>query len=330
MEEYFSTPIVMRSLKYQQENHGWKRPLQQIMVGYSDSNKDGGIIASQWHLYKAQYRLIELGEKFGIDIRFFHGKGGSISRGAGPTHYFIKALPDGSPNGNIRLTEQGETIAQKYANKVNAAYNLELLAANTLSKTLLDRKQKHRFHKNADLIEWLAIESKASYEALIKSDGFVPFFRGATPIDAIENSKIGSRPAKRTGASTLDDLRAIPWVFSWSQSRYHMTSWYGLGSALKKMKLEQPKYYKTLKKSLKSDDFLRYVFTNVDTSLAATDESIMKLYANLVLDKELRDNFLSRFLEELSLAREYMNDLLDRSFKERRKNHFYSTQLRAS
>ncbi len=330
MEEYFSTPIVIRSLKYQQESHGWKRPLQQIMVGYSDSNKDGGIIASQWHLYKAQYRLVELGERFGIDIRFFHGKGGSISRGAGPTHYFIKALPDGSPNGNIRLTEQGETIAQKYANKVNAAYNLELLAANTLSKTLLDRKERHKFHKNADVIEWLAKESKASYEALIKSEGFVPYFRGATPIDAIENSKIGSRPAKRTGASTLEDLRAIPWVFSWSQSRYHMTSWFGLGSALKKMKIEQPKYYKTLKKSLKSDDFLRYVFTNVDTSLAATDETIMRQYANLVQEKELKENYLSRFLEELSLAREYVGDLLDKSFKERRKNHFYSTQLRAS
>lgn len=330
LEEYFSTPIVIRSLKYQQEAQGLKRPLQQVMVGYSDSNKDGGIIASQWHLYKAQYKLVELGERFGIDIRFFHGKGGSISRGAGPTHYFIKALPDGSPNGNIRLTEQGETIAQKYANKVNAAYNLELLAANTLSKTLLDRDGKRQFHPNAEEIEWLAKESKVQYESLIKSEGFVPYFRKATPIDAIELSKIGSRPAKRTGASTLDDLRAIPWVFSWSQSRYHMTSWFGLGSALKKMKSEQPAYYQTLKESLKSDAFLRYVFTNVDTSLAATDESIMQQYAALVDDETLRKDFISRFLDELGLVRAYMEDLLGRSFKERRKNHYYSTKLRAS
>lgn len=330
MEEYFATPIVTRSLKYQQEILGLKRPLQQVMVGYSDSNKDGGIIASQWHLYKAQFRLLELGERYGIDIRFFHGKGGSISRGAGPTHYFIKALPDGSPSGNIRLTEQGETIAQKYANKVNAAYNLELLAANTLSKTLLDRKAKRKFHAHAEVIEWLAEESKARYESLIKSDGFVSFFRSATPIDAIEISKIGSRPAKRTGASTLEDLRAIPWVFSWTQSRYHMTSWFGLGSALKKMNLEQPMYYQTLKESLKSDAFLRYVFTNVDTSLAATDESIMQHYGELVVDEALRQNFLSKFLEELSLVRHHMEDLLGRSFKERRKHHFYSNQLRAS
>ena len=330
LEEYFSTPIVIRSLKYQQKVQGLKRPLQQVMVGYSDSNKDGGIIASQWHLYKAQYRLVELGERLGIDIRFFHGKGGSISRGAGPTHYFIKALPNGSPNGNIRLTEQGETIAQKYANKVNAAYNVELLAANTLSKTLLDRKEKRQFHPNAEEIEWLAKESKSQYESLIKSEGFVPYFRKATPIDAIERSKIGSRPAKRTGASTLEDLRAIPWVFSWSQSRYHMTSWFGLGSALKKMKSEQPEYYKTLKESLKSDAFLRYVFTNVDTSLAATDESIMQQYAALVDDETLRKDFISRFLDELGLVRTYMKDLLGRSFQERRKNHYYSTKLRAS
>ena len=114
-------------------------PVQQVMVGYSDSNKDGGILAGQWSLYKAQYALSEVSDAAGTKIRFFHGKGGSISRGAGPTHYFIKALPYGAPNGDIRLTEQGETIAQKYANPVNAAYNLELLAANTLSKHLKDQ-----------------------------------------------------------------------------------------------------------------------------------------------------------------------------------------------
>ncbi len=330
LEEYFSTPIVQRSLEYYREQMGLRRPVQQIMVGYSDSNKDGGIIASQWHLYKAQYKLAETGEKFGIDIRFFHGKGGSISRGSGPTHYFIKALPYGSPNGNIRLTEQGETIAQKYANKVNAAYNLELLAANTLSKTITDQRGKKKYHPHADIIEWLARESQSSYEALIRSEGFVPFFRQATPIDAIEMSKIGSRPAKRTGASTLEDLRAIPWVFSWSQSRFHMTSWFGLGSALQKMKEEQPDYYTTIHKALREDDFLRYVFTNVDTSLAATDEDIMALYAGLVEDEALRDRFFSIFQDELRLVKYHMNELLGRPFQERRKHHYFSNRLRAS
>ncbi len=329
LEKYFQTPIVQRSLAYYQKTRGLKRPQQQVMVGYSDSNKDGGIIASQWHLYKAQYRITELAERYGIDIRFFHGKGGSISRGSGPTHYFLRALPNGSPGGQIRLTEQGETIAQKYANKVNAAYNLELLAANTLYKTLIDKKANRQFHPNESVVEWLANESKAQYEALLNKEGFVAYFRQATPIDAIESSKIGSRPAKRTGANTLADLRAIPWVFSWSQSRYHMTSWFGLGSALKKMKEKKPDYYKALQEALKTDHFLRYVFTNVDTSLAATDPSIMEAYAQLVEDKKLRQRFLSIFLEELDLAQKHMSFLLRRSFQERRKNHYYSNQLRA-
>jgi phosphoenolpyruvate carboxylase len=316
-------------LAYYQKQHGLKKPQQQVMVGYSDSNKDGGIIASQWHLYKAQYRITELADKYGIDIRFFHGKGGSISRGSGPTHYFLKALSYGSPGGHIRLTEQGETIAQKYANKVNAAYNIELLAANTLYKTLLDNKNERTFHPNEEVIEWLAIESKSFYERLLRSDGFIPYFRQATPIDAIESSKIGSRPAKRTGANTLEDLRAIPWVFSWSQSRYHMTSWFGLGSALKKMKDEKPEYFDTLKLALKSDDFLRYVFTNVDTSLAATDPATMESYAALVEDEALRKRFLNIFQDELELVKTHLSELFVRSFKERRRHHHFSNQLRS-
>ena len=329
LKTYFETPIVQRSLKYYQEQKGLKKPLQQVMVGYSDSNKDGGIIASQWHLYKAQYRITELAERYGIEIRFFHGKGGSISRGSGPTHYFLRALPYNSPGGHVRLTEQGETIAQKYANKVNAAYNLELLGANTLYKTLLDRKKERHFHPYEAIVEWLAVETKRIYEKLLRSDGFIPFFRQATPIDAIESSKIGSRPAKRTGANTLSDLRAIPWVFSWSQSRYHMTSWFGLGSALKKMTEEKPEYYEDLKEALVTDDFLRYVFTNVDTSLAATDPTIMEEYAALVQEKDIRERFLDIFLTELNLVKEHMGVLLRRPFKERRKNHYYSNQLRS-
>ena len=329
LKAYFETPIVQRSLKYHQEQKGLKRPLQQVMVGYSDSNKDGGIIASQWHLYKAQYRITELAEGYGIDIRFFHGKGGSISRGSGPTHYFLRALPYSSPGGHVRLTEQGETIAQKYANKVNAAYNLELLGANTLFKTLRDRKNERKFHPNAGVIEWLATESKRFYAQLLNADGFISYFRQATPIDAIETSKIGSRPAKRTGANTLADLRAIPWVFSWSQSRYHMTSWFGLGSALKKMTLEKPEYYEELKEALITDDFLRYVFTNVDTSIAATDPDTMVAYSELVEDKQVREHFLGTFTEELQLLKDHMGILLRRSFKERRKNHYYSNQLRS-
>ena len=329
LEAYFSNPIVQRSLKYHQEQQGLKRPMQQIMIGYSDSNKDGGIMSSNWHLYKAQYKLAQLGEEYNIDIRFFHGKGGSISRGSGPTHYFIKALPYNSPNGNVRLTEQGETIAQKYAHKVNAAFNLELLVANTLSKTLMDKNNDRSYHDKAGIIEWLAEESKNQYTSLIKSDGFIAYFRAATPIDAIETSKIGSRPSKRTGANTLADLRAIPWVFSWSQASYHMTSWYGLGSALKKLKTERPNQYQELKQAIETDAFLKYVFTNVDSSLVATDEKTMRLYSELVPDAELKHRFLSKFLDELKLMHHHMDDLTGKPIEERRKDLYYSNHLRA-
>ncbi|MEO1010616.1 MAG: phosphoenolpyruvate carboxylase [Bacteroidota bacterium] len=330
LKEYLGNAMVMRSLEYEQRQKKLARPRQQIMVGYSDSNKDGGIMASQWNLYKAQYKLAQAGEEFGVDIRFFHGKGGSISRGSGPTHYFIQALSFGSPNGDIRLTEQGETIAQKYANKVNAAYNIELLVANTLSKTLYEKDRARTFHTHADIIEKLATESKKRYSDLISSEGFIAFFRTATPIDAIETSKIGSRPAKRTGANSLADLRAIPWVFSWSQARYHMTSWFGLGSALRHLKSSHGEDYQKLKQALKEDSFLRYVFTNVDSSLAATDEEIMKMYAELVPDEKVKKDFLSMFLEELGYMRYHLMDLLEKDIKQRRKNHYYSSQLRAS
>lgn len=330
LREFLAHPVTRRTLVHLQQREGTRQPVQQVMVGYSDSNKDGGILASQWNLYKAQYALSEVGQEAGVKIRFFHGKGGSISRGAGPTHYFIKALPHGAPNGDIRLTEQGETIAQKYGNPVNAAYNLELLAANALSKTLLDQQGERAFHPLADVIGWLAEASQQHYDRMRNEEGFITFFRQATPIDAIEMSKIGSRPAKRTGMNTLDDLRAIPWVFSWSQARVYMTSWFGVGSALEKLKNENPEGYKTLHASIKSDAFVRYVFTNVDTSLAASDEDIFRLYLNLVEDDALREKFSAILLDELALTRAHLKVILNRPIEERRRNHHYSNLLRAS
>lgn len=330
LRAFLSHPFTQRSISYLKKEHNWPNLTQQVMVGYSDSNKDGGIMASQWNLHKAQYRLAEVGEGFGVSIRFFHGKGGTISRGSGPTHYFLQALPFSAPDGNIRLTEQGETIEQKYANRINAAYNLELLAANTLSKSLLDRHQDRRFHPLADILEKLAKDSQHAYSNMMQEEGFIPFFRQATPIDAIETSKIGSRPAKRTGANTLEDLRAIPWVFSWSQARFNMTSWYGLGSALQRLYEEQNEDYERFKEALKKDPFIRYVLTNVDTSIAASDEEIMSAYAELVEDLSLREKFLNKFIQELTLVKKHLQNLLGRSFEERRKNHYYSSQLRAS
>jgi len=330
LADFLDHPFTIRTLKYLQNRSDSSDLIQTVMIGYSDSNKDGGIMASQWHLYKAQQKLAAVGKKRNIVIRFFHGKGGSISRGAGPTHYFVDALPKHALDGGFRLTEQGETIAQKYANKVNAAYNIELLAANTFSKIVKAEGENNKFHPCSDILEFLALESQRGYESLIRDPDFIKFFRSVTPIDAIETSKIGSRPSKRTGANTLEDLRAIPWVFSWSQSRFHMTSWFGMGYALEKLKNEKPAAYDEFKSNIKSDPFIRYVLTNVDTSLAATSEEMMAKYAELLDDEQLRTRLMGVFLAELKLVKLHFMTLLGRPFEERRPNHFYSNTLRDS
>ncbi|WP_340113040.1 phosphoenolpyruvate carboxylase [Maribellus mangrovi] len=329
MEEYFSYPEVQKSLEYQRKQNNRKRKIQEVMIGYSDSNKDGGILASTWYLYKAQKELTEIANKFDIDLKFFHGKGGSISRGAGPIHWFLRSLPNGTLSGKIKMTEQGETIEKKYANKINAAYNLELMLSGSTLNTLMHKQHPEGNATAAEIVEYMGAESKKFYVELLRDKHFLEFFRQATPIDVIEQSKIGSRPSRRTGQQTFEDLRAIPWVFSWGQSRFHITSWYGVGSTLEKLKKEHPDKYRSLKELIRGSHFVRYVFTNIDTSLASSDEEIMKLYASLVKSDEVRNSILPNILDELMKTREHTQELLGRPMQERRKNHFYSTALRA-
>ncbi len=330
LDEFLSHPVTRNSLKYQQQLRKWHVPVQDVMIGYSDSNKDGGIIASAWSLYDAQVRLTEVGRKYGVDIRFFHGKGGTISRGAGPTHWFLRSLPDATLNGLIRVTEQGETIERKYANKANAAYNIEMLVAGTTHRAVLNKLENPSHAEvRREVFDFMAEESYRAYLELTTHPSFIRFYEQATPIDAIESSKIGSRPSRRSGKRSLADLRAIPWVFSWTQSRMHISSWYGAGSTLKKMKETHSESYKSLKELTKSDTFTRYVLTNIDTSLAATDEKIIRLYSDLVEDEKDRNDILSILLEELSLTRTMMEDLLESPISERRVSHYHSTRLRA-
>jgi phosphoenolpyruvate carboxylase len=329
VRKFLEHPFTRRSLKYLQLMNHESQMVQQVMVGYSDSNKDGGILASQWNLYQAQSNLALVGIENGIRIRFFHGKGGTISRGAGPTQWFIKALPPVSMNGDIRLTEQGETIAQKYANKINASYNLELLLAGTAQATLLNRNKGRHIYPLNDIMEKLSSESFKHYRKLITHEYFLRFFSEATPIDAIEASKIGSRPARRTGKRTFEDLRAIPWVFSWSQTRYNITSWYGLGNTILNFRETDPDGFAIFKKAVVYDPLIRYVLTNVDTSLAATDEAIMKSYAELVENKEVRTVILGMLLDELAKIRRALELLLEKPISERRRQHYYSNVLRA-
>lgn len=330
MDSYLALPVVKRSLELQQKNRrrNWLR--QDVMIGYSDSNKDGGILASAWNLYQAQEKLSVLAARHDLKLRFFHGKGGTISRGAGPMHWFLKALPQGSLSGHIRLTEQGEIIEKKYANLLNAVYNLELLVAGTLSNTMLHANLKEpATHEATDILNLLSERSVAYYQELTHHEDFMQFFSQATPIDAIESSKIGSRPSRRSGQRTLQDLRAIPWVFSWSQTRFNITGWYGTGSALEELQQKYPDKFARLKGMVKYDEVIRYIFTNIDTSLAATDEHIMDKYASLVENTECREKISGIIKAELERLRRMMEILLERPMEQRRKNHYYSTMLRA-
>jgi len=327
MDEFLGHQVTRNTLELQMKLKGYTRPVAEIMIGYSDSNKDGGILSSQWSLYEAQHKLTEIGNKHSVDIRFFHGKGGSISRGAGPIQWFLRSLPPGSLSGKLRLTEQGETIERKYANKVNAAYNLELLTSGTLRNTLVQRdKQSDQLF---ELMSYMSKESFNTYTALTRHASFIRFFEKATPIDAIETSKIGSRPSRRTNQRTLSDLRAIPWVFSWTQSRMNITSWYGVGSTLKMLKEKEPEKYGILKQLVPVNPLVRYILTNVDSGLAATDPAIIELYATLVDNEQDKNDILPLILSEYHLTHSLLAELLEKPFEQRRKNHFYSTRLRA-
>jgi phosphoenolpyruvate carboxylase len=299
LDAFLSESIVRRSLERQA---GGGEPVQQVMIGYSDSGKDGGFAASFWGLHRAQRSLAEVGVRHGVRIRFFHGRGGTIGRGAGPNHRFLAALPPGALGGDLRLTEQGETIAQKYANRVTAVHHLELLLAGTLGKTLGDRRSAEDPAGLIEAMDRLAETSRRAYRALVEEPDFLTFFDCATPIDAIEQSRIGSRPARRTGQRTLEDLRAIPWVFAWNQARFVLTGWFGLGTALDTLAREAPELFRDLKraKAEGGDRWppLHYMASNAANAWAQAAPEIMRLYAELVPDGEVRERLLQRILDE--------------------------------
>jgi phosphoenolpyruvate carboxylase len=328
LQAFLEHPLTRRSLEYQRRQTGAEQRIQQVMVGYSDSNKDGGICASLWNLYQAQATLAEVGRSHGVRIRFFHGRGGTISRGAGPTDRFLKALPPGALNGELRMTEQGETIAQKYANRLHAAYHLELLLAGTVATTLRDWYRPGAPHPLESVMDRLAASSRQSYEALLHSEGFVGFFRQATPVDVIESSFIGSRPSRRSGQQTLADLRAIPWVFSWGQARFYLSGWYGVGSALEALSTQDEAAFRALRERFLSWPPTHYLFSNVATSIATADIDIMSRYASLVRDDSLRERIFSLIREEYLRTRRMLEQLYDGPLSERRPDMHRTIGLR--
>ena len=319
--DFLSHPITQRSLAPD-------RPSFQMMVGYSDSNKDCGILASQWALHRAQTDLAATCQNHRVRPVFFHGRGGTVGRGAGPTHWFMEALPQGSLGGFHRMTEQGETIAQKYADLGSAVYNIELLMASAASATARHRLPLSVSAPIHPIMEKLAPWSRDAYRALLSEPRFMEFYRRATPIDALEHSRIGSRPARRTGQATLDDLRAIPWVFSWTQSRFYLPGWYGAGSALEKLQAQDPASFAALGRALQDSPFLRYVLTNIESSLVSANLPLMQDYAALVPDPALRQHFLTLILAEHQRTRTLLEELFNGPFAARRPRLAYTLAIR--
>ena len=320
LQEFLFHPVTQRSLDYQKKTRGIQRKLQKVMIGYSDSNKDGGIFSSTWTLYRAQEALLEASLPCKTDILFFHGRGGTISRGAGPTHRFIRAQPYCSFNAGMCFTEQGETIAQKYANRISAVYNLELFMAGAAEALILQRQGKHRAHPLEPVMDMLSEKSYQAYRKLISTEGFLTFFREATPIDIIESTRIGSRPSRRSGKTSLQDLRAIPWVFSWNQARFSLSGWYGVGSALEYLQNSAPETFNEIRTRSHAWPPLRYIISNADTSLASTDLHIMQQYASLVSDNSIRENIFGMIEAEYHRTKKFIEILFAEPLETQRFN----------
>jgi phosphoenolpyruvate carboxylase len=269
---------------------------QEVMLGYSDSNKDGGYLAANWALYRAELALVEVARAHGIRLRLFHGRGGTVGRGGGPSYEAIRAQPPGAVAGSLRLTEQGEVIAAKYGDPDRARRNLEAIVAATLEATLLDVEGLGEDAGQAyALLDDLAGRARRAYAALVhETPGFVEWFRAATPIRELAELNIGSRPPSRKAGDRIADLRAIPWVFSWSQARIMLPGWYGTGTALESWVEEEGPDGRAarldrLRALHERWPFFRTVLSNMGMVLAKTDLGLAASYAGLVPDEELRE-----------------------------------------
>ncbi|MGY1820534.1 phosphoenolpyruvate carboxylase [Geodermatophilus sp. SYSU D00079] len=264
--------------------------VQEVMLGYSDSNKDGGYLAANWALYRAELALVEVARREGIRLRLFHGRGGTVGRGGGPSYDAIRAQPPGAVAGALRITEQGEVIAAKYADPDLARRNLEAMVAATLEATLLDVEGLGDAAEDAyALLDDLAARAQAAYRALVhETPGFVDWFRAATPIGELAELNIGSRPPSRKAGTSIADLRAIPWVFSWSQARIMLPGWYGTGTALESWVDGDDARLERLRELHRRWPFFRTVLSNMGMVLAKTDLDLAARYAELVPDPVLR------------------------------------------
>jgi phosphoenolpyruvate carboxylase len=273
---------------------------QEVMLGYSDSNKDGGYLAANWALYRAELDLVESAQKTGIRLRLFHGRGGTVGRGGGPSYDAILAQPPGAVNGSLRITEQGEVIAAKYAEPRVAHRNLETLLAATLEATLLDVEGLGDAAGPAyEVLDELAARAQHAYAELVHdTPGFVDYFKASTPVSEIGALNIGSRPTSRKPTTSISDLRAIPWVLAWSQSRVMLPGWYGTGAAFEGWIAEGDGRLNVLRDLYRRWPFFRTVLSNMAQVLSKSDMGLAARYSELVEDEALRKRVFDKIVDE--------------------------------
>ncbi len=292
MDSIFSEPLYRELLNS-------RGLMQEVMLGYSDSNKDGGFLTSGWELYKAEIQLVQTFKKHGVRLRLFHGRGGSIGRGGGPSYQAILAQPGGAVQGQIRLTEQGEVISSKYSNPDMGRRNLEVMAAATLEATLLTNN-----HAAPDIAFLAVMDSLSNHafkcyrELVYDNTGFERYFWQSTVIDEIANLNIGSRPASRKKSKAIEDLRAIPWVFSWAQCRIMLPGWYGFGSAIQHYLNQNENGLEKLRSMYQTWPFFASMLSNMVMVLAKSDLAISSRYAELVKDQDLAQAIFSTIRSE--------------------------------
>ena len=310
MEGMLSVPAIRALISRQGD-------LQEVMLGYSDSNKDGGFLTSNWELYKAEVGLVHVFRKHEVKLRLFHGRGGTVGRGGGPSHEAILAQPAGTVDGQFRLTEQGEIIASKFSNPEIGRRNLELVVAAVMEASLTpektDSKHARRRAEFESVMEILSDHAYRAYRDLVyETPGFTDYFFAATPIAEIAELNIGSRPASRKSTRRIEDLRAIPWGFSWGQCRLLLPGWYGFGSAVQAWLNEgesRTKKITLLRAMLKEWPFFSTLLSNMDMVLAKTDLAVASRYASLVPDKKLRQSIFKRIAAEHQLVNESLTTI---------------------
>jgi phosphoenolpyruvate carboxylase len=292
MDRLLSLPGYAQLLQSRDATH-------EVMLGYSDSNKDGGFLTSGWELFKAEQALVEVFARHGIRLRLFHGRGGSVGRGGGPTYEAVLAQPAGAVQGQIRVTEQGEVIAAKYGNPAIGRRNLETLVAATFEATLLPERgdaPRATFLQAMDELSELAF--RAYRKLVYETPGFEQYFWESTVISEIADLNIGSRPASRKKSTSIEDLRAIPWVFSWAQCRLMLPGWYGFGTAVDTWLAGNPGGMDLLREMHRGWPFFASLLSNMDMVLAKSDLAIASRYAALVGDAVLREAIYPRLCAE--------------------------------